>query len=503
MRPPALAVVLALCCVLAGCNTFAPGQTGDRGAVPTVTPAEVPRDMAGGTVAPGLTEEGIVDGRALVAAHARAVANRSLTLRLRYEQRRGDETTQSARLTHRFGPNRTTSVMDARIGAGQAAPYDRSSSWTNATTSYQRTVVGNTTTYQRQTFDPEDPQRGPNSYEMRASQLTRLLDRLVVDDVTYAGSVEGVDVYRVDGRLPETGQRCDRHGGRQVAGQVDLVVDENGFVRGYERTTPRCIHLEEPVNGTVVEETLYERGGDTLDRPDWVADARETIANREYVAPGVTTERVVAPDELSETHRRFVRNTPLRSVEERGTVVDGERATEYTERTVRGTSGAFLVESWRDDGNGVDRSRWSNGSVGYIRERGEETRYFRQDRMDAGNDHWLDLDYRLVYAAETTVTPLDDGRYRVTARGLPTVYYGVGTSADVPDRAGFVRFVVNESGFVSQYERERLAVDHDEEGERVVRRYVVVRYSDLGTATVERPDWIDDARNATATDDST
>jgi hypothetical protein len=84
--------------------------------------------------------------------------------------------------------------------------------------------------------------------------------------------------------------------------------------------------------------------------------------------------------------------------------------------------------------------------------------------------------------AETTVTALDDGRYRVTARAVP---------AEDGTRPGYERLsvVVDDRGLVHAFESVRVGADR-----RTTRRF------DLdpgGPVAVERPRWVAAAADAT------
>lgn len=121
------AIALAVLLACAGCTALVE----DDQARETVTPAPVP-DRATETYAPGVTAEGVVAPAALVAAHERALANRSYTLvieRTRFSD--GDpryrhtviatvgETAYRVRVSDRSGPftdNRTTVLIGTANG---------------------------------------------------------------------------------------------------------------------------------------------------------------------------------------------------------------------------------------------------------------------------------------------------------------------------------------------------------------------------------------------------
>ncbi|MFB6116881.1 hypothetical protein [Halosegnis sp.] len=71
-------LLLVLACVLAGCG--GPAATAPTTQTETLTPVPVPAE----STPPGIESKRLVDGDALAAAHERAVANRSYTVRSRF-----------------------------------------------------------------------------------------------------------------------------------------------------------------------------------------------------------------------------------------------------------------------------------------------------------------------------------------------------------------------------------------------------------------------------------
>jgi hypothetical protein len=497
MRSRALAVCLALLCVLAGCNGLQPGATTDPRGPPSVTPAEVPHDMAGGTLAPGLTDEGVVDAEALHSAHRRALANRSVTVGARYDRRFGDGATYETAATYRFGPNRTTSSVDVSLDGDPSSPYDRESRWTNGSVTYSRAVVDGSVVYDRRPVT--GPSDGRSYVEYRTEALGGTLAGLRVESVEYVGTVAGQRAYRVHGTLPEGSYRCTE-GGDEVpaAADVGLLVDERGLVRSVEQRVTRCrFGPDGNTEETIVSEVRFGALGETDPAaPEWVADARERIADREYVAPGVTTERVVDPAALHRAHERVAGNLSVTMEYERRRTAPNGTLLERTERTARvGTEGRALSRRVSVDADGRVRTQaqWTNGSVGFVRERlGDAVQYYRHDEVIVRATRTPGLPELVRFADETTVTALGDGRYRVTARGIPTRSYGP-EPVDLPERAGSVSFVVDERGFVSRGESSLVVSDRG----RAVRVTRSVAYTAVGGTTVERPDWLPAAANAT------
>jgi hypothetical protein len=497
MRSRALAVCLALLCVLAGCNALQPGATTDPGGPPSVTPAEVPRDMAGGTLAPGLTDAGIVNAEALHSAHRRALANRSVTVGVRYDRRLGEGTTYETAATYRFGPNRTTRSVDVSLGDDPSSPYDRESRWTNGSVAYSRGVVDGSVVYDRRAVTESS---GGRSYvEYRTEALGGTLAGLRVQSVEYVGTVAGQRAYRVRGTVPEGGYRC-AEGGDEVptAAEVGLLVDERGVVRSVEQRVTRCrFGPDGNTEETIVSEVRFGALGETeAGAPDWVADARTAVADREYVAPGVTTDGVVSVADLRRAHERVAANRSVTMEYERRLAAPNGTLLERTEETARvGTDGRALSRRLSVDADRRVRTQaqWTNGSVGFVRERlGDAVQYYRYDGVVVRATRTPGLPEMVRFAEETTVTALDDGRYRVTARGIPTRSYGP-ASVDLPERAGSVSFVVDGRGFVGRGESSLVVSDRG----RAVRLTRSVAYTAVGETTVERPDWLPAAANAT------
>ena len=117
MRPPALAVVLAALCVLAGCNALAPG-TDPRSSAPSVTPADVPSDTTDADVeslAPGLSESGFSDRDELFLAHRSLLANRSVSTELRVVEWYRGRVVSNYTQTTRVGADRTRTVVEMDV----------------------------------------------------------------------------------------------------------------------------------------------------------------------------------------------------------------------------------------------------------------------------------------------------------------------------------------------------------------------------------------------------
>jgi hypothetical protein len=315
MRRRALVVCLAALCVLAGCNALAPGGSGEGRTAPSVTPAAVPDGTAGDVLAPGLTEAS-VDAEALFAAHSAVLANESVTVEERHRRTVDRAVTHESATTTRYGPARRVAHVEGRVFESALSPYDRESRWANGSVVYVRSVGDGVTAYDRQR--PPDGGAATPSFEARENDLRRVLGALRVDGVErLAGG--GRERYLVEATVPEGGDRCAAGADDPVPATVRLLVDDRGLVRAVEETSVRCRERgQRSHNGTVVRTTRYTAVGETaVGRPDWVVDARERIADRKYVAPGVTTERVVDAYALQRAHERALANTTFRGAAER------------------------------------------------------------------------------------------------------------------------------------------------------------------------------------------
>ncbi|MFC5971281.1 hypothetical protein ACFPYI_08070 [Halomarina salina] len=472
MRPALPAVVLAVCCVLAGCNSFAPGATGDQPAMPSVTPADVPQ-TGPDEIAPGLDDDRLTNASALFAAHQAALANRSVSVELRTTTRASNDSVLNEQVVeYRFGADRSRVAIDA---TGLQGSTRNVSLWFNESATLRRDSVGEDVRYTVRDryggYTPVTPIRQAFSATRDAPSWPVAAELLGMDD--------GVEVYRV------TFEQLQR--------PLSFVVDERGLIRRVVQEDARTGvgSGREGVTSTTV--TTVEADVGSVDRPGWVADAREAIADREYVAPGVTTDRVLDVYELVGAHQRITRNSSVTYVSERWTNSSNGSVLEL-DRTVAEVSADHsnyhVAEVRRGDRPPRRTERWVNASVGYWRETvGNRTNY---DRAYGGDEYRVErpqLNGRLA-GDETTLTELGDGRYRLVAEGIAA-------AAEMPSggvQDPRVVVVFDERGFVSRVTQTYVQSEAGEE--RHVTR--TTRYTDLGETTVERPDWLDAARNATS-----
>ncbi len=488
MRGPSpLAVLLACLVVLAGCNGLA--ADGGDASMPDVTPAEVPRDLHGGSVAPGLTRQEVVDGTALLDAHRDLTANVSLTIQDTSRETLANGTVvQGYETTTRYGANRSRFVTEARLtglehSGGQR--LDRYGAWSNGTVTYIHRVLDGTTRYRR------EPGRVGAVTDYRLRQLEELLAEFSVTSVRELGERAGHDAYAVTGASRVSDDRDQR---------VRLVVDERGLVREFRTEVTREDYRERDRNVTVVRTTRYEAiGSTTVERPDWLDAAIAEFASREYVAPGVTTERVVDANELQSAHREALRGRSVTtrrvSVDERLDAGPTDRTNETLRVAADRTNYYYVRAQVHSEGGTYRTAEWSNGSVGYRRtvhdnETDYDAYYGERERRT-----YFDVGVEIERRGETTVTSLGGGRYRVVVDDFENpraaLYYG--EDREVEDLR--VEFVVRESGLVERYEHAFTYTERD--GDRTVRVRRALTFEDVGSTTVERPGWLAAAANAT------
>ena len=479
MRPALPAALLALCCVLAGCNAFAPGATADR-PMPSVTPADVP-DGAPDRLAPGLTDDTLANASALFEAHRAVLENRTVVV----EQASRATAANGTRLyeqtiTYRYAANR--SHMSAAARNLQAGYGDAVDLWANETSVLYRYGDGDDSRYRRR----EGSTTGSPADRLRY-ELGGVFERAnAAVETRYLGERDGYDRYRV---------RIARAQGD--APPTTFVVDERGFVSEvYSRRSTSLSYEGGAVEDATVASVLrYSFADGPLERPAWVADAREAIASREFVAPGVTSDGVVDVNAFRSAHRDVVENASVTYVSERREVTADGTVRAHTRRTVRLSDDPIRYSSTdltERDGQTYREERWANASVSYSREGvGNRTEFYRSGGTARRHSVPSIRFSGAIEFHDADVGRLDDGRYRLVVDDYRMgVQYGDVRGAV---RNGTLLVVFDGRGFVSRITR-TYTVENDES---VTKTTETVRYTDLGETAVERPDWLPTAIDET------
>lgn len=213
------------------------------------------------------------------------------------------------------------------------------------------------------------------------------------------------------------------------------------------------------------------------------------------VAPGVGEDGVFDAVELASSHRA---------------ALEGESVT--VRRTLEVTYGNGTVRRWNETAvlgsdrertsivrrtDGVVREHWTNGSQ--IAERVTEdgavvSRSVRRsngfDRVTVARVYERSLPGLFASLERARVERHDERgeiqRYRVTGRSGPL--FEADTPMGLDPERGALRILVDERGFVREYELAYEAVTHDGASVTAFER---VEHADVGTSEVPRPPWVD------------
>lgn len=256
-------VPLVLLLVLAGCSGT---PVDDHSTTDTVaTPAPVPTDDLGGVeLAPGVTEEGIVDAERLAAAHDAYLTDRSYT-RLSGTSYRFENGTLLVRTTF----NRSVDVgADRRLlrrdRTGRLDPDEHYAEWTNRTLVVERVARDDSVRYHRRPrSDRPFRHHGGAVAAFVAEQEPRVVGKRRANGTTeyvlVARGVDEPDLFEQIGANRTTRQR------------LVAVVTREGLVRSVQLTA----------RGTLQGERLRTRNyfavmqvGETrVARPPWLDEA--------------------------------------------------------------------------------------------------------------------------------------------------------------------------------------------------------------------------------------
>lgn len=252
-------VALVVLVVLAGCSGL-PVIGTESGRV-TVTPAEVPTDEEKGTIAPGITETGVVDAQALVDAHQRELANESVTMNysIRTVAENGTEISRT-NSTIRYGANRTvTHTHSTKTDVDRTGATERQS-WSNETDTYVRMKKNGTISY--------DHTSAMNQTVSASIQNT--LSKAINISVKNRSSGEGPDQYELRGTIEsDTNQGSSNY-------QIQLQIDARGVIHEYRQ------EFQYQQNGTTTRRTMeirFETNTTPPKRPEWVDEAENETRN--------------------------------------------------------------------------------------------------------------------------------------------------------------------------------------------------------------------------------
>ncbi len=275
MRRALGVILIAVLVVLAGCSgVFGGGSEPSETVTPAAVPTDEPTPTPAPRLAPGITEQGIVSPRALVAAHQSFLQNRSFTRRSNSTALAANGSTVLRTTgTLRVGPPGeglySTTVRNGSYLAQESATIStRSESWWNGGQYVvKRTFPNGTTAYSQQ------PVRGARA-SAATGTLPYLLRSFDTNNTTVTDRLtrNGTTLYRVQG-VAQT----------DMAGNTTLrlLVDSRGVVCEY--STVRRLSSGSGVSKSVAETRLVAiNETDAPEQPSWVdtAENRTTPAAR-------------------------------------------------------------------------------------------------------------------------------------------------------------------------------------------------------------------------------
>lgn len=269
-------LLACLLLVTAGCNVPAGGGSGEP--TRTVTPVPVPAEE---TLAPGVTDEGVVNPRALADAHAGVLAGTSFRLSVNRTVRGANGTLRDRlRLDLALAADRgyraeaATAGPDAPVFLG--TPPANATFWSNGSTYARKLTRDGETTYN--TFTPVE---GAGTWQywartvpfggQRASPRAFLTRTFRAVDTTVVGRADanGTTVYRLRGNT--TTERLDAQIDDPRNVSLTATVTERGLVRSLSLRYVGTMDGE-PVR---VTRTVAYRdvGATTVERPPWLERA--------------------------------------------------------------------------------------------------------------------------------------------------------------------------------------------------------------------------------------
>lgn len=306
-----------------------------------------------------------------------------------------------------------------------------------------------------------------------------------------------------------------------VAGAADGIAADGLLFSGASNATPATTDgFEAP--GTTVD-------GGTTAPPTTAPPATEpaTTSEPEMLAPGLSSEGVSSAKSLLAAHQQQLLNRSYRHVWARNTGVAWQNGN-WSRNRVSGsyqvtvvTANAALArgQSLRSEAGERSPSErrgevYWNGTATHRRVQTENGTTYEEGRRNLRK-------FRIAHSTSYLGTFLDGAHSAVrgTTTRNGTELYVVVTRGDSQREAvsrdsgqvdvvtsGYTAtFLVDASGFIREARivRVNAGVYPRESADQLITGSELIRYTDVGNATVTRPDWVDEAVNATAKEETT
>lgn len=265
-------LLVCLLLVTAGCNTLGGGDTGDP--TPTVTPAPVPAEES---LAPGVSDEGVTNPRALADAHADVISNTSYRLTVNRTVRAANGTLRE-RLSLELALATDRSYRVDTATAGPEAPVflgtppANATFWSNGSTYVRKLTRDGQTTYN--TFDPVEGagtwQYWARTVPFGGEQATpraflRRTFGAVDTEVVGRTGANGTTVYRLRGNA--TAERLDAEVANPRNVSLVATVTEGGLVASLSL---RYVGTMDGERVRVTRTVAYsDVGSTTVEPPPW------------------------------------------------------------------------------------------------------------------------------------------------------------------------------------------------------------------------------------------
>lgn len=274
-RTITLAVCLVVFLCLAGCNAFGGTETAET---PVVTPADVPTDAPLSDLPAGLSPGGITDSSALANAHAAALSNTSFTVQRTSTLTAANGTrlinvtsVQHVGATHSHSHWTTEVVVDGTYARFllTKTPVKQIIGWFNGTYIFYQLQGPNGTEYLTLPFNRVDLtyRQQLRSYYLQAES-------------TRVSAANGQVQLRVT-MTPENKHHILMPAVNVTEQTVVLTLTKTGRVERYRvEYTGHLVNAPDTVVDGVTVVQFTALGETTVDRPEWVATARNASATR-------------------------------------------------------------------------------------------------------------------------------------------------------------------------------------------------------------------------------